>query len=314
MSSVTYSGVKFAACDKDDLNQKWQKPPTEVGQIRDQSTDRCLSVLDCTNTQPASDPLPNKNIGRVVLDECGAGPCDGKNAQWHAVVTGAWSTFESKDIGSSASCYTLNAVGDGGVTTNNWPMVAWGAATCDPNAGNNQFKWDEDTGLLRVNFLLPLSSCTTAADCCLVAEPCVAPCHLSSWGATFLLVLLVSVVVYVGGWATYSVKVLGKSTENPKELLTPHPEQWRALAGLVADGVTFFRAQVSARLQGSSANTLHGAGRGASESYGSAEETAPVLAEQHAGEETAEQATAKEEDDACAPGETGGDAVVEPES
>jgi hypothetical protein len=305
--SVTYSGVKFAACDKDDPNQKWDiRAPSGVGEIRDQSSGRCLSVLDCKNTQPASDPLPNKEIGRVVLDECDAGPCDGKNAQWHSVVTGPWTTFESKDIAASASCYTLNAVGDGGATTNNWPMVAWGAATCDPNAGNNQFKWDEDTGLLRVNFLLPLSSCTSAAECCLVAEPCVTPCHLvRSWGTSFLLVLMISIVVYIGGWATYSVKVLGKSASSPKELLAPHPEQWRAFAGLVADGVTFFSAQASAQLQiarGDRGPVGGSAERKEGEGYGSVEETTPALATPRAEEEGCTGQHVREEESADAPG------------
>ena len=127
-----------------------------------------------------------------------------------------------------------SSVGDGGASTNSWPLVVWGTAgACDHASPNNLYKWDPSTKLLKVNFLPPLSGCTDDANCCLVAlvsqqnaaqyaltairvrfmgqciaempdsavQPCTEPCHLlsSNWGITFIVTLLVGCVLYVGG-------------------------------------------------------------------------------------------------------------------
>eukprot|EP01048_Picozoa_sp_COSAG05_P018092 COSAG05_NODE_2585_length_2871_cov_167.033550_2_plen_205_part_00 len=170
--TVTYSGLRFNKCDPKEPYQKFtvEQYPAGTGEIHDKGTGRCLSVRDCINKQPASDPIPYKDIGQVVLDKCDAGPCDGKNSKWVAVAsqTVGWNVFESRDIGTSEACFTLNAVGDGGASTNHWPLVAWGTAgACDHTAANNQFKWDKDTGQIRLNFMPPLSGCTDATSCCL---------------------------------------------------------------------------------------------------------------------------------------------------
>jgi hypothetical protein len=101
---VTYSGLKFAACDPKDPLQKWdvEQPEQGVGEIRDRETGRCVSVLDCKNKQ--SIPMPYQDVGQVVLDECGTGSCDGKNSKWTAAAAAAagWVIFESRDISTSS--------------------------------------------------------------------------------------------------------------------------------------------------------------------------------------------------------------------
>lgn len=83
------SPLKFKPCVKDTSTQQFKIPAVgETGEIVDRETGRCLAVLGCLlpNTQPQ---LNAAGMGVAVLDECGAGPCDGKNQQWsHVASTG----------------------------------------------------------------------------------------------------------------------------------------------------------------------------------------------------------------------------------
>ncbi len=61
---------------------RWKLPANGAsGHVVDDASGRCLSVLDCA--LPSAQPQLNAaQMGVAVLDECGAGPCAGKNQQW----------------------------------------------------------------------------------------------------------------------------------------------------------------------------------------------------------------------------------------
>ena len=61
---------------------KWRLPAAGAsGPVVDAASGRCISVLDCA--LPSAQPqLKSAGMGVAVLDECGAGPCAGKNQQW----------------------------------------------------------------------------------------------------------------------------------------------------------------------------------------------------------------------------------------
>ena len=70
---------------------------------------------------------------------------------------------------------------------------------------------------------------------------------MARWGFTMLLLLGAGGVLYVGGGAAYAKKVQGREV-TPTTALASHPHHglWLSLGGLVADGVVFSRALVSA--------------------------------------------------------------------
>jgi hypothetical protein len=63
--------------------------------------------------------------------------------------------------------------------------------------------------------------------------------------------MVIATVCYIGGGAAYAIKVQGKGTDKPKELL-PHPEFWLTVKALVFDGVAFTVLQAKAHLNKSS--------------------------------------------------------------
>lgn len=115
------SALKFKPCEKDSAAQRFKIPAAgETGLVVDSDTGRCLAVLDCLlpNKQPQ---LQAAGMGVVVLDECGAGSCDGANQQWTHVTSTA---------GHFELVSTLNptfAMGEGrqlaGVLVESWKLM-----------------------------------------------------------------------------------------------------------------------------------------------------------------------------------------------
>ena len=83
------------------------------------------------------------------------------------------------------------------------------------------------------------------------------PPMATRWGVTMLLFLGVGGMLYVGGGAVYAKKVQGKEV-TPATALAAHPHHslWLSLGGLVADGVVFSRALVSAWRAGEAYTTI----------------------------------------------------------
>ena len=163
------SALAFAACSPTNPSQQWAvelPTPGSSGQIKDKASGRCLTAANCSAAgQPA-----------VILAPCAAG--SGGCSEWRAVAASAGATmFElvmsPKSAGGGETlCRTLNAPVTGG-------PVAWGAATCDPAARNNQWKLTSG-GLLTVE----QGPASCQPTCCLAVAPPppppAAPCFASA--------------------------------------------------------------------------------------------------------------------------------------
>jgi hypothetical protein len=112
------SALKLKPCEKDSAVQRFKIPAAgETGRIVDGETGRCVAVLDCLlpNKQPQ---LQAAGMGVAVLDECGAGACDGANQQWTHVASTA---------GNFELVSTLSSTSDGGqlgsVLVESWKLM-----------------------------------------------------------------------------------------------------------------------------------------------------------------------------------------------
>ena len=104
---------------------------------------------------------------------------------------------------------------------------------------------------------LPFGSCNTPCTGS-AAEVCGAgninlvmkiSCH-SQWGWTFVLLLCLGVLGYVGGFAAHAHKVKGQPLG--KQLLLPHRAFWAEAQSLVRDGLEFTRRRAAAAAAGGS--------------------------------------------------------------
>jgi hypothetical protein len=122
-----------------------------------------LNTSDCTS---------GAYYGEVGLDECGAGPCGGKNQEWTAIKSKASKggfVFKSALEGSTASakCYMLNIPAD--LSLGSAQVVAFGDASCDTGSIQSDFV-SAATGVLETKGF-PTPSCSSRDGCCVQAAP-----------------------------------------------------------------------------------------------------------------------------------------------
>eukprot|EP01051_Picozoa_sp_SAG22_P019788 SAG22_NODE_3764_length_1538_cov_1.357192_1_plen_333_part_00 len=250
------SKLKFAACSDGEPLQRFSMGidgPGKSGEIRDRETGRCIAVRGCSVAlpfNPGGVAQPGVTLGEAVLDECGS-ECSGKATSWKeiAVSSGGGLVFVSE--AETSACYALNAVGayDGahGIMAAVWNF----GATCTDFSGgalNSEFTFDKEHGHLKLlNTDRASALGCPAANCCLQAEPCVAPCSLPAGaGWTFVALLLVGSGLYVAGGVAHSVQVRGVPLSAGPGQLLPHTEHWLAVLGLVQDGLVFTKARYAA--------------------------------------------------------------------
>ena len=235
----TWSKVKFEPCKDGDATQQWkfEHDPSEnkPTQIVNEADGRCLQTDECG--------FQKDQYARVVVDSCAKKyTCESKHTQWQPSSAAGFLGLQNE--GNTAAHWCLNNVGswdppdgEGKAWTVVWNVAQ---ASCADSGINSQWQYDKDKRSLKS----PSgpredgASCT-ATTCCLTAEPCVAPCVplTSNWGWVFIIAACVSIVLYLGGFIGYSVKV-----KNLPPAL-PHKEHWLNLQALVLDGVTFTAAQ-----------------------------------------------------------------------
>ena len=259
------SNLQFKPCSPTTAPQMWKVPePGETGEIVDEETGRCVSILDCLlpGKQPA---LAAQKMGVGVLDECGAGPCAGKNQQWTTTAGTAPGVFEL------VSTLTAEVDQRRRLQAESWKLMG----TFNPELVDNEnVVVQKIVAVTNTAFQLATPGSTTwgglkigsamqggaggygrtcpAGDsCCLEAMPCVAPsCTLpSSLGWTFTIFITVSTTLYVFGGVAYNHKVKGEDltkTNLPK--LLPHVDHWKAFGGLVSDGFAFSKVQAAEKM------------------------------------------------------------------
>lgn len=235
--SQTWSHVQFAQCVPGDVHQQWEIDSlTEVTTITSAVDDRCLQAAECETSG---------EYARVHVDRCDVEyACGGKHTQWQPSTHENFLGFQN--LGSTKTHMCLNNVGAWAPPDNKGPtwVCTWSMnqGDCSNSGDNSQYTYEKDKTIKSPN-PRPADSCV-GQDCCLTALPCVAPCiPPSSWGWTFIVLLGVSSVLYIGGGVTYNVKLNGME---PSMQALPNPEQWRAFYGFVADGIAYSRRQLSA--------------------------------------------------------------------
>ena len=72
---------------------------------------------------------------------------------------------------------------------------------------------------------------------------------IGGWGGTFLLVFMLGLLGYIGGFAAMTHRRLGGQVDWRSEWL-PHRTFWLELGGMVTDGVRFSRARLEAKIKG----------------------------------------------------------------
>jgi hypothetical protein len=244
-SSRTWSGLTLKPCDPAGSVKDAQffKAPAVggSGQVTDKETGRCLSVLDCKLPSEIAS-LAAAKMGVAVLDVCGGGMCAGLNQKWSRTAATA-PAFEF--ISALQPSWKLMGTYRP-AEVNNEDIVVQNVGPGNPNTEFTAVAPGADWTQLKIA-PAPFygSRCPTGTDCCLEALPCAAPCVLASgWGVAFIVVLVVSTTLYVGGGIAHAHKAKGEALAlgNLRQLL-PHVPQWLALAGLVADGCAFCKAR-----------------------------------------------------------------------
>ena len=239
--SQTWSHVQFAKCVAGDEHQRWEIDSiTEVTTITSAVDGRCLQAAECETSG---------EYARVHVDRCGVEyQCENKHTQWRPSSQTA-GILGFQNMGSTKTHMCLNNVGSWAPPDNEGPtwVCTWsfGEGDCSAVGDNSQYTYGKDKTIRSPN-PRPADSCV-GQDCCLTALPCVAPCvPPSAWGWTFIVLLAVSSALYIGLGMAYNVKVHGMK---PTIQALPHPEQWRALLGLVADGVGYSSYQLGAFIE-----------------------------------------------------------------
>jgi hypothetical protein len=260
--ATTSSLLGWAACDAGATAQRFEVHTKlaagESGTLRDAATGRCVGVAGCKAVQVVgAGPM---GFAPVALDVCGGGGCGGANTEWKVLRSAACEgcyRFESAlDLGGCLNVPDAltpiggpDAPGGCGQGAECTKLQAW-----RPCADVNQFtlRYDPATRQLRpppagypTNVWIG-QDCPAGPDaCCLVAEPCVAPCALPwSWGTRLLLGAAAAATLYLGGGALVAARRAPGSPHPPGLGLLPHRERWELLAGLVADGVALFAARL----------------------------------------------------------------------
>ena len=144
---------------------------------RDGETGRCLSIPNCQAIKNSYYP--------VSLEVCGKGDCGGKNSLWTTKPAPAGSTpgQEVRLFSSTQDPTTCLNVPDDKSAVDDFELIAWKPCA---SVGNFAFRFDVKKRRVRsppggypqnvgwINTACPGG----AEDCCLIAEPCTAPCSL----------------------------------------------------------------------------------------------------------------------------------------
>ena len=234
--STSWSTIKMEACKKDDPTQGFEiETISGTGRIRDRATGRCLTMKSCSSMTAGI----QKSI-EVGLQECGVDDCGGKGSQWvasPAAVPGSV-VFAALLKGGGGECYALNIR-----NADTLPVVAYGDPICSGASKNNQWLEPKDAGTMHA-----ATGMNCGTDCCITADPCVAPaCVLpTGWAWPFVLAVLIGGTVYFAGGVGYAVKASGVAVTGPGSAAKAHPHsaQWASIAELCADGSKFTRAKV----------------------------------------------------------------------
>ena len=144
---------------------------------RDGETGRCLSIPNCQAIKNSYYP--------VSLEVCGKGDCGGKNSLWTTKPAPAGSEpgQEVRLFSSTQDPTTCLNVPDDKSAVDDFELIAWKPCA---SVGNFAFRFDVKKRRVRsppggypqnvgwINTACPGG----AEDCCLIAEPCTAPCSL----------------------------------------------------------------------------------------------------------------------------------------
>jgi hypothetical protein len=244
-TSPSWSTVKMAACKPDDPAQAFDVASIDgTGRIRDKETGRCLTLKDCKLGAGIQQSV------EVGLQECGEDTCDGQGSQWVAAAATIPGTVIFKSVlkGTTGECYVLNIR-----NADTLPVVAYGDPECSPNSKNNQFI-DPDKGTLHA-----ATGWECGTDCCVTADPCIAPaCILpTGWAWPFVLTLLLGGAAYFAGGVAYGVKTNGATVGIGAH---PHAAHWEQLGGLCVDGSRWSLAKANELRTHGSASRAKGPG------------------------------------------------------
>jgi hypothetical protein len=206
-TTVSFSTLDFKTCADDARGQRWKVQNIGgTGKIIDVDSGRCLTAKICSAPWPggattcknACSMKDGDDDGTevVVLEDCDLkDTCGGATAQWKSTQVAGGYHFTSQG-GSKNKC--LNAVGDPTYSR----MYKLVVCTCGVESN---FLWKFDTKSRHITTTAPYSTapCPDKSNCCLAADPCTLPCSWSpgGWGWTFVLILFLSMLLYVGGGA-----------------------------------------------------------------------------------------------------------------
>jgi hypothetical protein len=263
-ASASWSTVKMAACKPGDAVQGFEVDTISgTGRIRDKATGRCLTLKTCSPM-----PVGIQQSIEVGLQECGVDDCDGQGSQWLASAAAVPGSvmFSSVLKGTAGECYVLNVR-----NADTLPVVAYGDPICSDASKNNQWLEAKDAETMK-----SATGWECGTDCCITADPCVAPaCVLpAGWAWPFVLTMLIGGTAYFAGGVGYAVKASGVAVTGPGSALKAHPHsaQWASVAGLCADGAQFTRSKVNENRAGKPSSA---GGAGGFEKLGEA--TAPLV-------------------------------------
>ena len=194
------SGLTIRPCDATKAAQRFRVPASgTTGQIRDKSTGRCVSVLECA--LPSKQPqLADAEMGVAMLDRCG-GSCAASSQRWEQNPVGNEHIELISKLRPGSSDQQWRIAGTFNPESVNGESIV---VQLTPNsaAPNTHYKrLEKGSGLRNTWKQLQLgeadsygASCPQGNNCCLEALPCTHPCSLPlSWGWVVVAIFVAAV-------------------------------------------------------------------------------------------------------------------------